>query len=94
MLRVIQLHVRSFRLPGWVVPVMFLLALALLPFALLFAVGLGVLALGAGLLGALFRGPSGPTLGAGKRGSVDVRGRGTKVIDVEYEVKDRDAKES
>jgi len=91
MLRVIQLQFRSFRLPGWVVPVMFLLALALLPFALLFAVGLGVLALGAGLLGSLFRGPSGPSLGTAKKGSVSGPGRGTKVIDVEYEVKDRDA---
>jgi hypothetical protein len=70
---------------------MLLLALVLLPFALLFAVGLGVLALGAGLLGAFFRGPSEPVLGARKKGSVDDRGRGTKVIDVEYEVKDRDA---
>jgi hypothetical protein len=83
------------RLPGWVVPVMFLLALALLPFAILLAVGLGALALGAALVGSLLKGPLGPVIGEPKGTRRSVPGEaGSKVIDAEYEVKDRDAKES
>lgn len=45
-----QIHVRSTRFPGWLVPALALFALALLPFAIALAFLVGALALGAGLV--------------------------------------------
>jgi hypothetical protein len=71
---------------------MLLLALLLLPFALLLAAGIGALAFGAALVGAFFRGPSGPAVGEGKTRPLRGSGPRQAVIDVEYEVKDKDEK--
>lgn len=51
-----KVQVRRFRAPGWIVPVLVLIALALLPFALMLAAGLVLLAVGAAALNALLPG--------------------------------------
>ena len=90
----LKVHVRSYALPRWVIPVVFLAALALIPFALMLALGLGVLALGASVvLPLLF--PSKPVKDPGRFGE---RGRSLRdaglspAIDADYEVKDENAK--
>ena len=85
-----QIHVRSTPFPGWVVPVLALIALALLPFAIALGLLVGGLALGAGLVRVLLF-PASP------KGTArpDLRGASSKerladpsAIDAEFEVKE------
>ncbi len=88
----LKFEVRSYQLPRWMVPVLALAALALIPFALMLALGVAALAVGVSVLRAFL--PSGrvggsPTLGKAKGGSL----KPGSVIDVDYEVKDENEKE-
>lgn len=83
-------QVRSYGVPEWVVLLMFLAALALLPFAFLLALGVGALALVASVARAILAGPPrGPEGGRviGRDGSP--RGdAGPPILDADFEVKD------
>ena len=82
------MEVRSFRVPGWLGPLLVLAALALIPVALLLAVFAGVAALGVSVARALLsQAPPaekgrGPALGSGPG----------EVIEADYEVKDEHEK--
>lgn len=90
-----QIHVRTTRFPGWVVPVLALIALALLPFALALAFLVGALALGAGLLRFLLLPPSsGSSVNPSfKRPSSNDRLADPTAIDAEFEVKETHEKD-
>lgn len=90
----LKVQVQSYALPRWVIPVVFLAALALVPFALMLALGLGAMALGASVVLSLL-----PSAKAVKDpGRFGERGRSLRdagsspVIDADYEVKDENAK--
>lgn len=80
------------RVPGWLVPLMVILGLAMIPLAIALALGVLAVALGVGVLRAFLPAPkpplpdrpepSGPRLGRIPDGA----------IDVEYEAKDSDEK--
>ena len=89
-----RMEVRAFQMPRWIVPVLVLAALALVPFALMLALGFAVLGLGVSAL-RLMLPPAGP---AQKEGPLREPTRSEKigpgaVIDAEYEVKDAHKKE-
>jgi len=95
-----RFSVRTFRVPGWVTPLLVLLALAMIPVAMALALGLLALVLGAGLVRALFP-PAGSSLpreegppGREVSGSLDgeVPPGDGPVIDVEYEARDEEEK--
>ncbi len=83
-----KVQVRMFRGPGWIVPALVLIALALLPFALMLAAGLAFLAVGAAALSALLPGARRPL----PENDYSPRSRKLKsgpeagVIDADYEV--------
>lgn len=88
-----KFEVRSYQAPRWIVPVLVLAALALIPFALMLALGLGAVAIGFSALRALLP-PSEKRLGSE---SLE-RPRRTplkpgSVIDADYEIKDENEKE-
>ncbi|HVZ81847.1 MAG TPA: hypothetical protein VHE12_13755 [bacterium] len=83
-------QVHSMRFSGWIVPILALLALALLPFAIALGLLVGALALGVGLVRVLmFPSPEGtpgkPTL---RRPSSHERLADPSAIDAEFEVKE------
>lgn len=86
-----RMEVRSFQLPRWLAPLMGLLALVLIPVAVMVAFLFAALALGASLIRAFVPSissrefKSGPTINT-KDSSVLSQ---SSAIDVEYEVKDQ-----
>lgn len=88
-----QIHVRSVKGTGWIVPVLVLVALVLLPFALMLALGLGVLAVGFTVLRS-FLPPAGPRDPGDlfPRSPSDKRIQDPSAIDAEFEVRDNDEK--
>lgn len=90
----LKVQVQSYALPRWVVPVVFLAALALIPFALMLALGLGALALGASVVLSLLP-PAKPAQDPrhfGEKGHSMKGPDSPQVIDADYEVKDENAK--
>jgi hypothetical protein len=87
-----RLQVQSFQLPRWVVPVMILIALALIPFALVLGLALTAAAVGFSALRLFLPASSSPTFGQGSDGQTRIKNSGStsKVIDAEYQVKDED----
>lgn len=90
-----RIHVSSTQFPGWVVPVLLLIALALLPFAIALGLLVGVLALGAGLVRVLlFPAPAEnqdkPSL---RRPPSNERLADPSAIDAEFEVKESHEKD-
>lgn len=83
----IKVQVQSFQMPKWVVPAMILIALALIPFALVLGLAAAALALGVGAL-RLFLPPSSRTFPAHRPSGGPSLGMGGDAIDVDYEVKD------
>lgn len=88
-----KFELRSYQAPRWIVPILVLAALALIPFALVLALGLAVAAIGFSALRA-FLPPSGknPGLGYLKKPS-RVSLKPGSVIDADYEIKDENEKE-
>jgi hypothetical protein len=86
--------VQSFQAPRWIVPVLILVALALIPFALMLAVTL----LGVAVAATAFRALLSPAPEANPKNHSFPKGQlaelnpGSKVIDAEYEAKDQDEK--
>ena len=83
-----RVHVQTFRVPGWVTPVLLVLALALLPFLLTIALGLLGLVLAATAV-RYFLLPSGPNqphppISHDREDKIG----NSQIIDVDYEVKD------
>jgi hypothetical protein len=86
-----RMEVRSFQLPRWLTPVLGLLALALIPIAIMVAVCVGALALGTTLIRAFV--PSLPSPDPNSRPAFHAKDSSvlspSSAIDVEYEVKDQ-----
>jgi hypothetical protein len=89
-----RLQVQSFQLPRWVVPVMILVALALIPFALMVGVALTAVALGFSALRLFLPSSSPANFGPGFDGQTRIKNDrpAPGVIDAEYQVKDEDGK--
>jgi hypothetical protein len=85
-----QIHVRSTRFPGWLVPALALFALALLPIAIALAFLVGALALGAGLVRFLLFPPASGTSAkpSFRRSSSNERLADPSAIDADFEVKE------
>lgn len=85
-----QMEVRSFQVPRWLTLVLGLLALALIPIAMMIAVCVGALALGTTLIRAFV--PSIPSSKPDSRPAFRSKDSSvlsqSSAIDVEYEVKD------
>ena len=85
-----RMEVRSFQMPRWFAPVLGLLALALIPIAMMIAVCVGALALGTTLIRAFV--PSIPSREPNSRPAFRSKDSSvlspSSAIDVEYEVKD------
>lgn len=81
-----RMEVRSFQVPQWLSPLLVLLALALIPVALVVAVGFGVLAVGAIVVKAFL--PSSPCPPIMSSRSVFSEPTDHSAIDAEYEIKD------
>jgi len=85
-----RMEVRSVQVPRWIVPVLILAALALIPFALMLALVVAGIAIGAAAVRLLLTGPQPKGEGLqrvetqGSRPSLST----SQVIDVDYEVKD------
>jgi len=80
--------VRTFRLPGWATFLLVLAALALIPVALVLAVGVGALALVGGVVGALV-GPKRREIPPPHRMDPgQIPEHSGQVLEAEYEVKD------
>ena len=88
-----KLEFRSYQAPRWVAPILILAALALIPFALMLALGLAAAAIGVStfrsLLPAADRPENPETLGARPHHSL----RSGSAIDADYEIKDENEKE-
>lgn len=89
----LKFEMHSYQLPRWMVPVLALAALALIPFALMLALGVAVLAIGVSVLRAFL--PSSPGLGKAKNleSPQHVPLKPGSIIDADYEVKDENEKE-
>ncbi len=81
-----RMEVRSFQVPQWLSPLLVLLALALIPVALVVAVGFGVLAVGVSVVKAFL--PSSPRPPIMSSRSAFSEPTGHSAIDAEYEIKD------
>jgi hypothetical protein len=85
-----RMEVRSFQVPRWLAPLLVLVALAFIPIALMFAVALGVLAVGTTMIRAFL--PSSQSTPVSHQRSVfsslESKKSDVSAIDVEYEVKD------
>jgi len=88
-----RMEVRSFQVPRWLAPLLVLLALAFIPIALMFAVALGVLAMGTTVIRA-FLPSSQPSVShqSSVFSSLESKKSDLSAIDVEYEVKDSNEK--
>lgn len=88
-----RFEVRSYSMPRWIVPILILAALALIPFALVLALGLTAAGIGFSALGLFLPKAGGPenneTLGVPPRHSL----KSGSVIDADYEIKDENEKE-
>ena len=82
-----RMEVRSFQVPRWLAPLLVLLALALIPLALMVAVGFAALALGATVVRAFLSSSSRPPIVQSH--SVEAKGVSHEAIDAEYEIKDQ-----
>ncbi len=78
---------KTFRMPSWLAPVLLVLALVLVPFALMLALGLGALALVGGLASAILPNRRMETR-AKTSETVLPAANNERVIDAEYEVRD------
>jgi hypothetical protein len=89
-----QIHVRSVQMPRWVIPLLIVMALALIPFALMLGLALGVVVIGASVARLLFSSPVKPQANPfevpGLRS--DKKFPDYSAIDAEYEVKDSNEK--
>lgn len=90
----VKMQVRSYALPSWVVPVAFLAALALIPFALMLALGLAAVAIGTSVVFALLPPAKAPQdrRPFGETGRLKGDAGSRPAIDADYEVKDENAK--
>jgi hypothetical protein len=87
-----RMVMHSFRAPRWVAPLLGLVALVLIPFALILALVLAGLALGVSALRLLFSGPGPDDSPDRFERPVDSRRiSDDTVIDADYEVKDENA---
>ena len=86
-----RMEVRSFQVPRWLTPLLVLLALAFIPIALMFAVALGVLAVGTTVIRAFLPSsqPSSVSHVRSVFNSLESKKSDVSAIDVEYEVKDQ-----
>ncbi len=89
-----QIHIRSSQLPRWIVPVLILVALALIPFALMLGLTLAAVAIGASALRLLWPSPGKQEAGPKEFpfSKAEKRFSDPSAIDAEYEVKDSDEK--
>ena len=89
-----RLQVQSFQLPRWVAPVMILVALALLPFALMLGLALTAVAIGYSILRLFLPISNSSTTYQTLRGQTGMKNHASAsgVIDAEYQVKDEDGK--
>ena len=88
-----RFQVRAVRTPGWLVPLMVVLGLAMIPVALALALGVLALALGVGFVRSLLPGSGSSLDKKTTTGEPRLRrGAGDGVIDAEYEAKDSDEK--
>jgi len=88
-----KFEVHSYQTPRWIVPILILAALALIPFALVLALGLAAAAIGVSafrlFLPVAGRPESPGTLGAPPPTSL----KSGSVIDADYKIKDENEKE-
>ncbi len=88
-----RLEVRSYQAPRWMAPILILAALALVPFALMLALGLAAAAIGISafrlFLPAAGRSENPATFGSPPHHSL----KSGSVIDADYEIKDENEKE-
>jgi len=89
------MEIRSFRAPGWLGPVLLLLALAILPFALILGLVVTGIVLGASVMKALVPFPAEEKL-EGRTEVVPKQERlsaDSEIIDADYEIKDENEKD-
>lgn len=86
-----RMEVRSFKVPGWLAPLLLLLALALIPLFLVAGVAVAALAVGATIVRAFLPSSSQPRVSNlhSVFKSVESKKSDVSAIDVEYEVKDQ-----
>ncbi len=82
-----RMEVRSFQVPRWLAPLLVLLALALIPIALMVAVSFAALALGTTVVRAFLPSSSRPPIVQSR--TVEAKGSNLEAIDAEYEIKDQ-----
>jgi hypothetical protein len=89
-----RLQVHSFQLPRWVAPVMILIALALIPFALVLGLALTTIAIGFSALRLFLPISNSATIHRTFNGQTRMKNHTTTsgVIDAEYQVKEKDGK--
>ena len=89
-----RLQVQSFQLPRWVAPVMILVALGLVPFALMLGLALTAIAIGYSTLRLFLPGSNSQTDFQTLHGQTGIKNHSptSGVIDAEYQVKDEDGK--
>jgi hypothetical protein len=89
-----QIHVRSVQMPRWFVPALILLAVALLPFALMLGLALAAAAVAVSILRVLLPSAGKPEIDSSDFRSPRPDGKisDSSAIDAEYEVKDPDEK--
>ncbi len=81
-----RMEVRSVQVSRWLAPLLLLLALALIPLALMVAVGFAALAIGTTVVRAVL--PSSPRSPVIQARSVESSIEPNSAIDAEYEIKD------
>jgi len=84
--RLMRMEVRSVQVPRWLAPLLLLLALALIPLALMVAVGFAALTIGATVVRAVL--PSSSRSPVIQSRSVESSIQPHSAIDAEYEIKD------
>jgi len=83
------MQVKSFQVPGWLAPVMILLALAFIPVALMLAVALGALAVGTTVIRAFLPSSQPSSAPHAVFSPRESKKNDVQAIDVEYEIKDQ-----
>ena len=86
-----RMEVKSFKVPGWLAPLLLLLALALIPLFLVAGVAVAALAVGTTVVRAFLPSSSQPQVSNlhSVFKSVESKKSDVSAIDVEYEVKDQ-----
>ena len=89
-----RLQVESFPLPRWVVPVMILIAIAFIPFALVLGLVLTAAVAGFSVLRFFLPATNPPIFGQGPNSQTRLKKPDpvSGIIDAEYQVKDEDGK--